>query len=296
MTTRLDPRRPILWRTPHSLQVGVDEAVVLDSVRTDTERIVAALRAGFPTQVGHRLPGALDIPESEFERVMATLDPVTEHGAPSQRTDPVHRVLVDGGTPAAELLRRLLDEQTDLALVPSQPGMQDGWSEADAADLAVLFADFALPPSRYTRWLRDDVPHLPVVFGDRFVRIGPLVTPGSGPCLHCVDLHRTDADPSWPAVAAQLLDQRSPLDTRLLGAEVATRVARLVLRRLHTSQPTLAGAQLVIDAATGGVKRRVVREHSRCACRALPGTATAPDALPVAASRTMRGSAVAWPA
>ena len=33
---------------------------------------------------------------------------------------------------------------------------------------------------------------------------GPLVTPGRGPCLRCLDLHRCDRDPAWPALLAQL--------------------------------------------------------------------------------------------
>ena len=289
MTTRLDPRRPLLWRTPHSLQVGVDEAVVLDSVRTETEQVVAALRAGFPALVERRLPDAFDVPAHEFDRVLATLDPVIEHDDPTSGPAVTHRVVVDGASPAAELLRRLLAEQESVGLLPPESGSTGSGSQRGHVDVAVLFADFVIPPSRYTRWLRDDVPHLPVVFSDRVVRIGPFVTPGSGPCLHCVELHRTDDDPAWPAVASQLLGHRSPLDTQLLGAEVATRVTRLVLRHLDASQPILASTQLVVDAATGGVRRRVVREHSRCACRALPGIATARDDHRVAASRTRTG-------
>jgi bacteriocin biosynthesis cyclodehydratase domain-containing protein len=289
MTTRLDPDRPILWRTPHSLQVGVDDAVVLDSVRTDTEQVVAALRAGFPALVERRLPEAFDIPAAEFERVLSTLDPVIAHDAATSGPTVAQRVLVDGVSPSAELLRRLLVEQEAVDLLPAETGSSEPGTQPGQVDVAVLFADFVVPPSRYTRWLRDDVPHLPVVFSDRSVRIGPFVTPGGGPCLHCVELHRADADPAWPAVASQLLGRRSPLDTLLLRSEVATRVARLLLRRLEASQPVLANTQLVIDAASGGVRRRVVREHSRCACRALPGIATAPDAPRVAASRTRTG-------
>ncbi|MBD8466841.1 TOMM precursor leader peptide-binding protein [Plantibacter sp. CFBP 8798] len=289
MTTRLDPRRPLLWRTPHSLQVGVDEAVVLDSVRTETEQVVAALRAGFPALVERRLADAFDIPAHEIHRVLSTLDAVIEHGDPTSGHAVTHRVAVDGASLAAELLRRLLSEQEAVELLPPESGSTGAGSQPGRVDVAVLVADFVIPPSRYTRWLRDDVPHLPVVFSDRVVRIGPFVTPGSGPCLHCVELHRTDDDPAWPAVASQLLGHRSPLDTQLLGAEVATRVTRLVLRHLDASQPILASTQLVVDAATGGVRRRVVREHSRCACRALPGIATARVDHRVAASRTRTG-------
>lgn len=34
--------------------------------------------------------------------------------------------------------------------------------------------------------------------------VGPLVIPGRTSCLQCADLHRTDRDAAWPAVATQL--------------------------------------------------------------------------------------------
>ncbi len=39
---------------------------------------------------------------------------------------------------------------------------------------------------------------------ERRWHVGPLVVPGAGPCLGCLDLHRGDRDPGWPLVAAQL--------------------------------------------------------------------------------------------
>lgn len=293
MTTRLDPTRPLLWRTPHSLQIGVDDAVVLDSVWTGAEQIVAALRVGFPAPVEERLATAFSIPEAEFERVMTALDPVIERDEqPSTilaRVTP-KRVVIDGDGPLADRLYELLRDQAAVQLLPAKE-VSDG---GRPVDLAVLCGDFVLPPSRYARWLRDDVAHLPIVLGDRSIRVGPFVTPGDGPCLHCLDLHRTDEDPAWPAVASQLLGLRSPLDTALLSTETAARAVRLVLRRIAAERAVLAGTQLVVDAATGGIRRRVVREHSRCACRALPGNETAPGARPVAAPPPTTGSTGAW--
>lgn len=292
MTTRLDPTRPLLWRTPHSLQIGVDDAVVLDSVWTGTEQLVAALRLGFPAPVEERLATAFSIPQPEFERVMTTLAPVIEREGDSSTHGRVapRRVAIDGTGPVAVRLHELLHDQAAVHVLSP-----DEVRDVDVPiDLAVLCGDFVLPPSRYTRWLRDDVAHLPVVFGDRTVRLGPFVTPGEGPCLHCLDLHRADEDPAWPAVASQLLDRRSPLDTALISSEVAARAARLILRRITTERTVLAGTQLLIDAATGGIRRRVVRGHSRCACRALPGIETVPDARPAAAPQPTTDSADAW--
>src|SRR5690606_10559654 len=44
---RLDPRLPLVWRSPDSLQIGVDRAiVVLESVTNAEERMLAALVGG----------------------------------------------------------------------------------------------------------------------------------------------------------------------------------------------------------------------------------------------------------
>ena len=49
MTLRLDPRRPIVWRTPHSLQIGVDPVLaVLDDVSEGDARLIDALAVGVP--------------------------------------------------------------------------------------------------------------------------------------------------------------------------------------------------------------------------------------------------------
>jgi len=293
MTTRLDPSRPLLWRSPHCLQVGVDEPVVLDRVSTGTEQVVAALQAGFPGEVEGRLAAAFSIGTTEFHRVMTALAPAIHRdgGSPAPLgTTGRCRIAIDGVGPTAERLRDILAGERAVRVV--EP---DRASHTGGVDLTILCADFVLPPSRYARWLRDDVPHLPIVLGDRVVTIGPFVTPGEGPCLHCVDLHRTDEDPAWPALASQLLGRPSPLDDLLLSSEIAARSARLVLRRITTDRPVLASTQLTVDAATGRLRRRVVREHSRCACRALPGSATAPVVRRAAEPRTTTDSTGASP-
>lgn len=54
------------------------------------------------------------------------------------------------------------------------------------------------------------------VSGSRAV-IGPLVLPGRSSCLRCADLTRTDLDPGWPLLAAQLAGR----PRRRLGSDVA---------------------------------------------------------------------------
>ncbi|WP_345617111.1 hypothetical protein [Serinicoccus chungangensis] len=83
---------------------------------------------------------------------------------------------------------------------------------------------------------------LPVVAQSARVVIGPWTGLPGGPCLHCLDLHRRDHDPTWPARAAALED---PL-TAPLPPEVSDEVVRVVvaLVALLTARvpPTATGA------------------------------------------------------
>ncbi|MFZ4894137.1 TOMM precursor leader peptide-binding protein [Plantibacter sp. Mn2098] len=301
MLLQISPNTPVVWRTPRSLQFGVDEAiVVLDDVDTDTERIVAALQRGVDSRYADRLATVVGAPEQTVRSLVDALGPVIErrpsagerptpperhgqHGHPEQaeragRLDRPLRVAVDGDGPTAGRLRTLLAPHADIVPVGSA-----------VVDLAVVCAHYVIHPQRYARWLRDDVRHLPVVFGDRFARIGPLVVPGIGPCLYCLDQARTDADPAWPAIASQLLTRESPIERPLLSAECATRTARLVLAPAAITTGAEHERQILIDATSGEVTRLVVRPHPRCACRSLPGTATGPDARPETAPLTRTG-------
>jgi hypothetical protein len=71
-------------------------------------------------------------------------------------------------------------------------------------DLVVLAGVGAVAAEAAGTWWRRQVPHLPVVLHGTSAEVGPLVVPGNGPCLRCVDLTRADHDPGWPAVLAQL--------------------------------------------------------------------------------------------
>ncbi|WP_298750648.1 hypothetical protein [uncultured Serinicoccus sp.] len=68
-------------------------------------------------------------------------------------------------------------------------------------------------------------PVLPVVAQSTRVVIGPWTGLTDGPCLHCLDLHRCDRDPTWPARAADLED---PL-TAPLPPAVPDEVLRVVV-------------------------------------------------------------------
>jgi bacteriocin biosynthesis cyclodehydratase domain-containing protein len=165
---------------------------------------------------------------------------------------------VDGTGPTADRLRALLAELGIRVVATEDP------------DLAVLVDHFVFAPERHGRWLRRDVPHLPVLFSDAEVRVGPLVEPGAGPCLTCLELERVDDDPAWPAIACQLLHRTAPTETPRLSIQAATAAAGIVHDRLFARSNEYTAASLAIDGESLTVRRRAHRPHGRCGCRFLP--------------------------
>ncbi|HSP51492.1 MAG TPA: hypothetical protein VLO00_01230 [Cryobacterium sp.] len=276
MTLRLDPRYPVVWRSPESIQVGVDHPlVVITAMSPGLERVVAALAVGVPRSgalmIG-REGGASDEAILELLRALRPALLVTAETLPGPARlpepaaeAPTPRIHVDGAGLTADLIRTLIGT---LGLTPAA-------ADTPGTGLAVLVGHYALEPERHGRWLRRDIPHLPVVFSDGEVRIGPLVEPGAGPCLYCLELAHMDADPSWSAVACQLLSRRAPTETPRAGIDVAALVAGIGHDRLVLGRSTLTESALVFDAASGALTRRGYRPHERCGCRTVPGNVTA---------------------
>lgn len=80
-----------------------------------------------------------------------------------------------------------------------------GAGESDDG-VVVLVCGYAVPIGTARRADLAGTPVLPVVAQTHRVVVGPWVGLVGGPCLHCLDLHRTDADPGWPSLVAALDD------------------------------------------------------------------------------------------
>ena len=146
------------------------------------------------------------------------------------------------------------------------------------ADLVVLVERAAADPTLGDRLLAADLPHLSVVVRETSVVVGPLVVPGRSACLRCLDLHRTERDPQWPLVLAQLRQPDAPRlpreETAL--AQVAAGVAALqVLGHLDGhGTPTAIGAPLEVELPDGLTCRRPWPAHPSCGCCWPPSPAT----------------------
>ncbi len=281
MVLRLDPRLPLVWRSPSSLQVGVDSAVIrLDDVSVAAERLISALVAGVTPaglrMIGSSVGGGVD----EF---LAAVGPAM---AREPRADPVTSVTIVGtGVVAGAVADALAMSGVEVVRFATVEVLRaaDDDAAGRSCDLGIVVASFVVEPTLLGYWLRRDVPHLAIVIGDERVRIGPLVDPGHGPCLWCVERARADADPAWPAMASQLWGRRSLLDHGVIAVETAATAARVVVERFAERRESAAArtasggsaSSVSIDARTGARSIEEWTRHPECGCAALPGTATA---------------------
>lgn len=261
MVLQLLPATPMVWRTPTSVQFGVDAPVVIEDVGPGVERLLGALRPGISASGFAMLARDAGVPAVDAEALLERLSAVL---APGQRPGGARRVLVTGSGPIAETLAGLLADDGELAR-----------GDDPSPALVVLVADWVVPPDDAARWLRRDIPHLPIVTSDRSVAIGPFVEPGRGPCIYCVQLARTDADPAWPAIAAQLWGRPAAAQPRIMTSSVAAFAARRIALRLASGSSDAATAWRVSDRGAT-ITAATTRLHPRCSCAAPPESDWAP--------------------
>jgi hypothetical protein len=285
MILRLDPGVPLVWRDTHTLQLGVDRVICVFPEPTGrTENLLTALRAGSPRS-------ALIVTACDGQRrerataeVDALLDLVADALLPDTAGEDTSRpiVVVDGaGSTARHLSAVLHDAGYDVAA----PGSSDDRVVA----AAIIIGDRVLPPWRHGPWLRRDVPHLPIVFGDDGATLGPFVDL-DGPCLRCVALARTDEDPAWPAICMQL-DALPPLaEPAMLSAQVVALAARWLDARVRDGERTRAATSIRVHP-DGSISERLHAPHPRCGCRALPENVTSLAARPPVRPSSARAGA-----
>ncbi|MEY9950734.1 bacteriocin biosynthesis cyclodehydratase domain-containing protein [Leifsonia sp. EB34] len=303
MVHQLDPSVPRVWRSPRTLQFGVERPrLILEPVGVAEERMISALSAGATLGALRMIARGAGAGPAAVDALLARLRPVL-HPPPEAEAEPESEpraapiVVLDGaGATAARILALLRDAGVDVrsGLAADDPAL-------DLAAAAVIVGAFAIAPHRHQRWLRRDVPHLAVVFGDGGVTVGPFVRPGEGACLRCVDLHRRDADPAWPALAAQLHTRSLPGETELVCGAAASAAAGAVLALLDGA-PGRTDAAARYDAAAARWSERTWEPHPECGCLSplarppappAPGPARPGSARPAARPAARAGSPAA---
>jgi hypothetical protein len=235
----LDGRRPQRAVLAHALRNGLDPA--------DVSRVLDALRAaGLLVDLDPADLLAADPGPAAAARTAAELPTASPVGAAGWRARRAAMVVVDGATRVGAPLAAILAASgigrvsvRDTGVVTAGDAVVGGVSAADEgrprslaaaeavrraspltdlrpppegspADLVVLARPWAASDPLVRGVHRAGVPHLvAAVRGDTGV-VGPLVLPGVTGCLRCGDLHRRDADPAWPRLAAQLTATEPP--------------------------------------------------------------------------------------
>jgi ThiF family len=184
---------------------------------------------------------------------------------------------------AADAVRRA-SPLTDLRPLPTDAG----------ADLVVLARPWAASDPLAAGIHRAGVPHLVATVRGETGVVGPLVVPGVTSCLHCADLHRRDADPRWPRLAAQLTAAEPPPSgttiTCLLTAATAALQALAYLDGSAAPGVLEATVELRPPLLNPRVRRWPV--HPACVCGAAgrPTLAGDPATAPVGAAGDRQGT------
>jgi hypothetical protein len=287
-----------VWRDRDTLQIGIDSRravaltgmanaawviTLLDGSRDRLQVIEAAAGHGIPAETTERVlallaaAGALDDFPAGTLRVLP--QPVRVRLAPELAAVSLARQDGDGG--ARTLARRLAAQiwvhgggrvAASLASLLTASGVgrvsHAGSAPAARPDLAILVGR----PGMDLRadLMRRQVPHLATSADEAIGIVGPLVLPGRSACLRCLDLTRTDRDPAWPLILAQLVGRPpEPLACDApLAAAVAAHAAAQALGFID--QPAEAAAAvngtLELVLPSWQWRRRTWPAHPDCGC------------------------------
>ncbi|HEV7581049.1 MAG TPA: cyclodehydratase [Mycobacterium sp.] len=276
----LDPAMPVLLRPDGAVQVGWDprRAVLVRPPRG----LAAAGLAALLRAMRSPLP-ITELQRQAVERGLTEPDHLTNLVAQLVSAGVVTRgcrqtggraasIRVHGRGPLSDLLMESLRCSGARIAHSSQP--HAAVSRA-AVDLVVL-ADYLVADPRMVRDLHSQgVAHLVVRVRDGTGLVGPLVIPGVTSCLGCADLHRSDRDAAWPAVAAQLretvgvADRATLLATAALALSQVNRVIAAV--RGHDAgadpgPPQALNATLEFNLNAGAIVTRPWTRHPLCSC------------------------------
>ncbi|MDZ7912270.1 MAG: hypothetical protein U5O16_10625 [Rhodococcus sp. (in: high G+C Gram-positive bacteria)] len=226
---RWDPRIAVLSRPDGRLQlgwtpgravlltlpVGVDARAVksilraMDGSRSRATILWEASKRGISTSVTEELLEQLA--DSGFVHTAGTSTAsVRIHGV-GPLSDAVERGLVTSGTSTR---RSRGYRNTDVVRT---------WNE----QLVVLADDVVTDPRLVSDLVRCGLPHISVRIRDGNGVVGPLVLPGQSSCLRCADIIRSELDPHWLHLSAQLLGSAGHAESAMIHASVALALAEI---------------------------------------------------------------------
>ncbi|WAU85052.1 TOMM precursor leader peptide-binding protein [Streptomyces sp. Qhu-G9] len=126
-------------------------------------------------------------------------------------------------------------------------------------------------PASSESLIESGTPHLYAGVVEGTGVVGPLVLPGDTACAGCLDLGRTDRDPTWPRLLAQWRSVQSrqvPACDLALAATVAGLAAGHALAFLDGRSPSSVGARWEVSLPGFDWHARPVWQHPGCPCGA----------------------------
>ncbi len=171
------------------------------------------------------------------------------------------------GTPrrssSAQLIADNALTSSDCRTVPLRTG-----DSLSALDVVVVVGFGTLDPGITWRLMAEGVAHLPVIWGEASVTVGPLVLPGRTACWQCIDLARRDADHAWPLLVAQLVaaGTRNFVEESTLAGIAAALTVGHVLGVLDGRPPTRHGVMTEIRLPGAEPQQSVWQPHPECGC------------------------------
>jgi bacteriocin biosynthesis cyclodehydratase domain-containing protein len=281
MTTRyvLAAGRPVLLRPDGAVQVGWDprRAVLVRPPGSMTQaQLAELLRTLQGSGASHSELATAAAQFDAAEAIDELIGALTDAGVVTVALPHPSRtasVRIHGRGPLSELLTSALRCSGARVRHTSRPHAA---AVPDATDLVVL-ADYQVTEPRVVRELHEArVAHLPVRVRDGAGLVGPLVIPGVTSCLQCADLHRSERDAAWPALAAQLRGTVGTAGraTILATAALALRQIDLVIQAVREADdprrapapPPTWDTTLELDADGYSISARHWSRHPDCPC------------------------------
>lgn len=184
--------------------------------------------------------------------------------------------VVGAGTVPAHLTEVL--REAGLADVQRQVhDIADDVEAEGRVDLAIITSTVPVPAGAGEVWRLAGVPHLPVWCGPDHASVGPLIVPGTGPCLQCLELTRLALDPGWSWIRAQISGPRIgplvPVETAATTRSILVGIAASLALEALTDGPAATGWSIDASAPGPTFERRHWSRQPACP-RCGPGVTT----------------------
>ena len=250
----INPLFPVVWADPQTLHIGFDPPrVILRDVPDDLLLLLHHLSRGISESGLQMFAETSGVNEERLHHLLQQLHPVLA----TSPHRPHREILLDGHPTLAHRASQALTS-IGIAGVPYRASEPHN----NPTQEVLILAHFVPDPGQFTRWLRRDQPHTPVIFTDQAITIGPRIMPGEDACLHC-ELSSDEALP-WSSV---------PIVSQLWGKAAPTATPENITRATWHASTMLEHLgpryQLRIIPAQENYERREVPAKPGCGCRGL---------------------------